>query len=91
VFFVPAGQHYNSDLLLDTLELGLNYKLGDVSDDQSQSAKQLDPTNWAIHGQTTYIEQYAPPFKSPYVGPQSLVPNQARETRFPQRSVVLSR
>jgi high affinity Mn2+ porin len=80
VFFVPAGQHYNSDLLLDTIELGLNYKLGNVSDDQSQSSKQLDSNNWAIHGQTTYIEQYAPPFKSPYVGPQSLVPNQARET-----------
>jgi high affinity Mn2+ porin len=80
VFFAPASQHYNSDLILDTLELGLNYKLGDVSDDQSQSDKQLNSNNWALHGQTTYIEQYAPPFRSPYVGPQSLVPDQARET-----------
>jgi len=80
VFFAPASQHYNSDLILDTLELGLNYKLGNVSDDQSQSDKQLDSNNWAIHGQTTYFEQYAPPFRSPYVGPQSLIPNQVRQT-----------
>jgi high affinity Mn2+ porin len=80
VFFVPAGQHYDSDLILDTLELGLNYKLGNVSDDQPQSDKQPDLSNWAIHGQTTYTHQYAPPFQSPYVGPQSLVPDQARET-----------
>jgi high affinity Mn2+ porin len=80
VFFAPAGQHYGSDLLLDTLELGLNYKLGNVSDSQSQTDKQFDLSNWAIHGQTTYVQQYAPPFRSPYVGPNSLVPSQARET-----------
>jgi len=80
VFFAPAGQHYDSDLMLDTLELGLNYKLGNVTDDQTQSDKQLESNNWAIHGQTTYTHQYVPPFQSPYVGPQSLVPNQARET-----------
>jgi high affinity Mn2+ porin len=80
VFFTPAVQHYDSDLMLNTLELGLNYKLGNVSDDQPQTDKQPDLSNWAIHGQTTYVEQYAPPFRSPYVGPQSLVPNQARET-----------
>ena len=80
VFFTPASQHYDSDLMLNTLELGLNYKLGNVSDDQPQSDKQPDLSNWAIHGQTTYVHQYAPPFQSPYVGPNSLVPNQARET-----------
>jgi high affinity Mn2+ porin len=80
VFFAPAAQHYDSDLMLNTLELGLNYKLGNVSDEQSQNDKQFDLSNWAIHGQTTYVEQYVPPFRSPYVGPQSLVPDQARET-----------
>lgn len=80
VFFAPAAQHYDSDLMLSTLELGLNYKLGDVSDDQSRGDKQFDLGNLAIHGQTTYVEQYAPPFRSPYVGPQSLVPSQARQT-----------
>ena len=80
VFFTPPSQHYDSDLMLNTLELGLNYKLGNVSDDQPQTDKQPDLSNWAIHGQTTYVQQYAPPFRSPYVGPQSLVPDQARET-----------
>ena len=80
VFFAPAAEHYDSDLMLSTLELGLNYKLGNVSDEQSQSDKQSDLSNWAIHGQTTYTQQYVPPFQSPYVGPQSLVPDQAHET-----------
>ena len=81
VFFPPASQHYDSDLMLNTLELGLNYKLGNPAGDQLDSAEaQSALNNWAIHGQTTYVEQYAPPFRSPYIGPQSLVPNQARET-----------
>jgi hypothetical protein len=30
------------------------------------------PEDWAIHGQTTFTEQYHPAFRSPYAGPQSL-------------------
>jgi high affinity Mn2+ porin len=33
-----------------------------------------------LHGQATYVSQYAVPFRSPYVGPQSLFPNAGRET-----------
>jgi high affinity Mn2+ porin len=80
VFFAPAAQHYDSDLMLSTLELGLNYKLGNVGDDQPQNDKESDLSDWAIHGQTTFTYQYVPPFQSPFVGPQSLVPDQARET-----------
>jgi high affinity Mn2+ porin len=80
VFFTPAAQRYDSDLMLSTLELGLSYKLGNVGDDQPQNDKKSDLSDWAIHGQTTYTHQYVPPFQSPFVGPQSLVPNQARET-----------
>jgi high affinity Mn2+ porin len=29
---------------------------------------------WAIHGQSTYTQQYQPQFRSPYQGPQSLSP-----------------
>src|ERR1700692_3831544 len=29
---------------------------------------------WAIHGQSTYTQQYQPAFRSPYQGPQSLSP-----------------
>ena len=40
----------------------------------------LETDRFAFHGQFTYLEQYAPPFRSPYVGQNSLIPNQARET-----------
>ncbi|MBV9250619.1 MAG: carbohydrate porin [Acetobacteraceae bacterium] len=30
------------------------------------------PETWAIHGQTTFVEQWHPPFNSPYMGPNSL-------------------
>jgi len=81
VLFPLAEQHYDSDLMLNTLEVGLNYKLGNPGGDQLNSDEPQSALNeWAIHGQTTYVELYAPPFRSPYIGPQSLVPNQARET-----------
>ena len=80
----PAGaQRFTADLALQSLRLGLNYRLGRDSIDpgflaKGPSALELD---WfAVHGQTTFIEQYAPPFRSPYVGPNSLRPNQGRET-----------
>jgi len=83
IFFPPVAQHYDSDLMLNTVLLGLNYKLGSVDEeawsDEAQS-KATQSNNWALHGQTTYVWQYDPPFHSPYVGPQSLKPDQARET-----------
>src|SRR5258708_4289375 len=36
--------------------------------------------NFAIHGQTTYLNQYVFPFRNPYSGRNSLDPNQGRET-----------
>ena len=30
------------------------------------------PESWAIHGQSTYTQQFQPAFRSPYQGPQSL-------------------
>ena len=40
----------------------------------------LETDNFAVHGQTTFLEQYVFPFRTPYVGPNSLDPNQGRET-----------
>jgi high affinity Mn2+ porin len=81
VFFVPAGQHYDSDLMLNTIQLGLNYKLGNAASDHTGNDEaQSDPSSWAVHGQTTYVHEYVPAFLSPYIGPSSLTPNQARET-----------
>ncbi|WP_203311073.1 carbohydrate porin [Sphingomonas beigongshangi] len=38
------------------------------------------PERFALHGQATYVVQATPSFASPYAGPNSLTPNQARET-----------
>jgi high affinity Mn2+ porin len=80
----PAGaQQFNSDLALQTLRVGLDYQLGPDGIDadflkKGPSALELD--SFALHGQTTFIEQYDPPFRSPYTGPHSLDPNQGRES-----------
>jgi high affinity Mn2+ porin len=80
----PAGaQRFSSDLAVHTLRIGLDYKLGrDGIDPQifTKGPDALDLGAFAVHGQTTFVEQYAPPFRSPYVGQNSLIPNQGRET-----------
>jgi high affinity Mn2+ porin len=80
----PAGaQRFTSDLAVHTLRIGLDYRLGrDGVDPQifTKGPDALELGSLAVHGQTTFVEQYAPPFHSPYVGPNSLIPNQGRET-----------
>jgi len=80
----PAGaQRFTSDLALQTVRVGLDYRLGRDGIDpeiftKGPSALDLD---WlAVHGQTTFIEQYAPPFHAPYRGQNSLDSNAGRET-----------
>ena len=79
----PAGaQRFTSDLSVHTLRIGLDYRLGrDGVDPQifTKGPDALDFGAFAVHGQTTFLEQYAPPFRSPYVGANSLIPNQGRE------------
>jgi high affinity Mn2+ porin len=80
----PAGaQRFDSDLALNELRFGLNYKLnGDAAKSSGNAADPpaLETDNFAIHGQTTFLEQYVFPFRNPYSGPNSLDPNQGRET-----------
>ena len=80
----PAGaQRFTSDLSVHTLRIGLDYRLGrDSIDPQvfTKGPEALDLGSFAVHAQTTFMEQYAPPFHSPYVGQNSLIPNQGRET-----------
>ena len=80
----PAGaQTFNSDLTAQTVRVGLDYRLGQYGIDSQIFTKGPDPLDlgaFAVHGQTTVVEQYAPPFTSPYVGQNSLIPNQGRET-----------
>jgi high affinity Mn2+ porin len=40
-----------------------------ISPEQADQAMQ---ENWAVHGQSTFTQQYQPQFRSPYQGPQSL-------------------
>ena len=83
--FNASGDAFNSNLSLQEVRLGLNYKLfadapgqGDalITKAPSLPAEQL----WAVHGQTTFVEQYAAPFRAPYSGPNSLASNSGRET-----------
>jgi high affinity Mn2+ porin len=80
----PAGaQRFTSDLAVHTLRVGLDYRLGRAGIDPQIFTKgpdALDLGAFAVHGQMTFVEQYAPPFRSPYVGPNSLIANQGRET-----------
>ena len=83
VAFPVAGQHFDSSLALQTVRVGLDYKLGETSIGQdvfTKSITALELDRFAFHGQSTFIEQYAAPFRSPYIGPQSLSPNQGRES-----------
>jgi high affinity Mn2+ porin len=81
---LPAGaQAFNSNLELQSVRVGFNYQIGDSSKWAGFVANgptAIEQDRFALHGQATYVQQYVPRFRSPYVGPQSLFPNQGRET-----------
>jgi high affinity Mn2+ porin len=80
----PAGaQRFDSDLLTQTIKLGFNYQLGSdltKSDVFNKGPSALDLDNFSLHGQTTFVSQYAFPFHAPYIGQNSLASNSGRET-----------
>ena len=80
----PAGtQVFKSNLALQTVRVGFNYQIGDVlkgGDFVANGPPAIEQDRFALHGQVTYVQQYVPQFRSPYVGQQSLFPNQGRET-----------
>jgi high affinity Mn2+ porin len=79
IVFPASGQRFTSDLELQNVRFGLNYQFGDdLPAATGLSAPKSDV--WSIHGQTTFVNQYAPPFRSPYIGQNSLIPNQSDET-----------
>jgi high affinity Mn2+ porin len=81
----PSGTAYQSEFDVQTLRLGLTYKLG-VADAGTSARPRNDPWSiapdaWNIHGQFTFIEQGYPAFHSPYEGANSLSgANQAKNT-----------
>ncbi len=83
-FMLPASDlRINSNLSVSELRFGLNYYLPATAAGVSNltaAAIRPDLTDFAVHAQTTFINQYAAPFRSPYQGTNSLPPNQGRES-----------
>lgn len=83
VTFAASGERIESDLLVHSLRLGLNYRLGDNlanTDVFTRGVDALELDRFAFHGQTTFTWQYGLPFHAPYRGTNSLSPNHARQT-----------
>ena len=81
----PSGTGYQSIFDAQTLRLGLDYKLGGADAGTAANASSdlwpISSDAWNIHGQSTFIEQGYPAFRSPYEGANSLsAANQAKET-----------
>jgi high affinity Mn2+ porin len=79
VTFPQGGQTFWSDLAMHEVRAGLNYRLGAAAGD-APIPPPLESGDWAVHGQTTLLSQYAPRFSAPYHGANSLDPNAGRET-----------
>jgi len=82
ITFEP-GSTYASAMDFSALRIGLNRKLGwsDITAWDSAAIAAPEGRNWEIHGQTTYIHQGYPSFRSPYAGANSLNgPSQNKET-----------
>ena len=78
----PAGaQRFTSGLDLNQLQLGLNYRFdaARIPDLMASGPPALELDQFALHGQTTIVAQYAPPFHAPYGGANSLASNAGRE------------
>jgi high affinity Mn2+ porin len=83
VAFAAGAQAFDSDLAMQSIRLGLNYRIGDTaqgSDFLIKGPSAMETDRFAFHGQATFLGQYDPPFRAPYSGPNSLTPNTVRET-----------
>jgi high affinity Mn2+ porin len=81
----PSGTAYRSVFDIQSLRLGVNYKLGATDAHAGANASSdfwpLSGDNWNIHSQFTFIEQGYPAFRSPYEGAKSLSgANQSKDT-----------
>jgi len=83
ITFPATPQSYASNLTLQQLRLGLDYQFSDVGARTANTAPvPIGPKEdiWNVHGQMTFTQQYAAPFRAPYSGQNSLQPNAGRET-----------
>jgi high affinity Mn2+ porin len=75
VTFPTAAQRFDSNFVLQEFRAGLNYQFGSdaISSDKGPMAPAtLDTDRINFHGQTTFVEQAYPTFRSPYEGTNSL-------------------
>jgi len=76
VNFPGLGQRFNSDFSLQELRAGVNYRFGSdtpapgIFVTKAPAAPDLDNVNF--HGQTTFVWQGYPAFRSAFSGPNSL-------------------
>jgi high affinity Mn2+ porin len=71
VLFANNGQSFNSNFSLQEVAVGLNYRFGgDAMPGNTPATPESDLINF--HGQTTFVEQAYPGFRSPYEGTFSL-------------------
>jgi high affinity Mn2+ porin len=84
VTFPAAAEGFESDLAMQSIRLGLNYRIGNdsthISDFLTKGPSALETDRFAFHAQATYVNQYAAPFPAPYSGRNSLAANIGRET-----------
>ena len=81
VTFPLAGQRFDSNLTTQQWRVGLNYQLGEAAAKAGNGGvAPLEGDNWVVHGQTTFVSQFAPAFHAPYRGANSLDSNAGRET-----------
>ena len=84
VTFFSGAQRIDSNFSLQELRVGLNYRFGNDATPASIVTKAPaapDSDNVNFHGQTTFLEQAYPAFRSPYQGANSLPGGgQGRET-----------
>ena len=86
----PSGASARAALDLHSLRVGLNYKLGGPAS-AAGAAPDASTTafkDWEVHGQTTYIQQGYPSFRSPYLGDNSFTPG--AQTRNTWTSALIS-
>jgi high affinity Mn2+ porin len=81
--FTDLGQRFDSDLSLQELRAGLDYRFGSNATVPNAPPEQASTSGDVVnfHGQTTFTWQGYPPIHSPYEGPNSLPGSgQGRET-----------
>jgi high affinity Mn2+ porin len=82
--FPTAMETFNSDLAMQSVRFGVNYRIGNdgahISDFLAKGPSALETDRFAFHAQATYVNQYDAPFPAPYSGRNSLAANIGRET-----------